>query len=236
MNGLTTQKIPDSLEERIIWLLGEVQSPLLYVVGISITAALLVSLQTLFRARPFKCKPADNEEEEQQDERTLDALTPPSDTQKDLYIVLDSWYSSKYLIAIVILMAGLGSLIYRNIDDPLLIHKIFAGVLYLILLGVCLFFWKRICYRYLVYRRIRSEVSLEQRMIASSLDVVIVGLSVFFAWLLYMLMMAIWSHRDPSIAFIILTLPIAMLAGLFSVTRLVVELIRETPVAPSNTP
>lgn len=220
-------------DERIIQYFEEVQASLLYVVGIAVTISVLISLQTLFRSwggMPFEQGQKSEDEQADNDEPT-DESGASEDTREiaavDIDIVLNSWYNSKLLIPIILLMAVFG-LVSSLIEDPSWIDTLYIVALFVSLVGLSTLYGYGVFRRAQAYRRVRQAVPWEYKTLADSLDVAIVGIVVFSTWILYVLSQVAFDHKEPMLALIVLTFSVAVLAGLVLTIVGVVKRVRDS--------
>ena len=206
------KRVPDDLADRVVWLLEEAQAPLLFVVRVTISSSVLILMQKLPSLAEL-----------QREGWTKDSWT--EDIRGDVRRVLNSWYPAMRLVIILFLFAAL-SFLYYEFDDPIDPIRLGMAGLMGLLLAIFFFYGLGAINRLRAYRRIKSELPLDVRIISDSLDIAVAGLIVFATWLVYILLAAVLNHRYPAIAALVLALPLALVIGLFSPIKLVLEQLR----------
>lgn len=212
-----TEPIPVDRGDRLIWLLDQVQAPLLYIIGILVTASLLITLQAtdfpFNLIRPRKVSPDEAGEEAEEGAQAGEQV--PSEE----YVAMsDLWRTAKFVIVIIVSVIALGFLL-ATLDPTSTPDAIAVVVYYTVLVILYLIYLVRVINRYRAFKTRKNRIAPEQVLAISTLDVVVIGFTVFFSWIIYIAMFGFFGHRDPTVAAFILVIPVAPIVGFLTIIR-----------------
>lgn len=207
------RNVPNGFENRAIWLLEEIQAPLLYVTGIALTVGLLISLQVMPRVLGRNSQVPDDSSEEEDDLPKQESLRTLSTEDKDNKHKVRSVGTRSYILLVFIVMLAIIGPLVKWLDGQTWPERLLILLAYLVLIALGVSYLRDFLLRTRAYMRVRMKLSLDEEIVVRMIDSVFFGFFVFAAWILYERVFLFLEYRSPHLALLILTMPAALIIG-----------------------